>query len=188
MSDPVSIPAQATGAALTDRFRPPWTARSVQVAALIMLLGVVFWVRDRWRAAEAPAPAAATSSSTSTGFAPTSTGSPAPDAAREAGVSERRVPATFRFGAGYLGGFFLGWGFRRFLKATTLIAGAGIAGIGLLKWTGWIEADWAGVEEAVRSSLGSLQRGAEGVKEFLTGHLPSATATTVGLFLGFRRR
>ena len=97
-------------------------------------------------------------------------------------------PALLLFGASYLGGFFLGWTFRRFVKTTAIIAGGFILLLGGLKSTGWITLDWAGIETSVTQSLTSLQAGAEGLKQVLMGYLPSAGSGSAGIFFGFRKK
>lgn len=160
--------------------RPPWQAKSVWVALALMLLGGGFWVKNRTQAeppsAKAPSAAAQLSDSVSTGTQS--------DERREWRTS---APATFRFGASYVGGFFLGWTFRRFLKRTLLLSGAAIVLIALGKKLGWLELDGAAMEGHVRHSLAWLQGEAGAFKQFLTGYLPSAGAAGVGAFLGFRR-
>ena len=42
-------------------------------------------------------------------------------------------PALMRFGGSYLGGFFIGWIFRRFVKFAIMLAGGALLIIGLLK-------------------------------------------------------
>jgi uncharacterized membrane protein (Fun14 family) len=149
-----------------------------------MLLGLAFWVRDLRRPPPATIPNPPPASARSLAAQPTEPARPT-TAAPAVGS---RSPATFRFGASYAGGFFLGWGLRRFLKATTLVAGAAVSLLGVLKWTGWIEADWNGLQQEIQQSLTWLHHGVEGLKHLVTGYLPSAGAAATGLFLGFRRR
>lgn len=96
--------------------------------------------------------------------------------------------ALLLFGGSYLGGFFLGWLFRRFVKTAAMVTGGFILLLGILKSTGWITLDWAGIETAVNQSLASFQAGAEGIKQVLTGYLPSAGSGTAGIFFGFRKK
>ena len=97
-------------------------------------------------------------------------------------------PALLRFGGSYLGGFFIGWIFRRFVKTAMFIAGGIILLLGGLKSTGWITLDWAGIETWITQSLTSLQAGADGLKQILMGYLPSAGAGSAGIFFGFRKK
>src|SRR5947208_664587 len=48
-------------------------------------------------------------------------------------------PAVLGIGGSYLGGFFFGWAFRRFLKMTALIMGLLLTCIAVLEDTGWID-------------------------------------------------
>ena len=97
-------------------------------------------------------------------------------------------PALLLFGASYIGGFLLGWLFRRFIKTAVMITGVIILLIGGLKSTGWIDLDWAAIESSITQSLASLKEGAEGLKDILTGYLPSAGSSGAGLFFGFRKK
>ena len=159
--------------------RPPWKAKTVWVALALMLLGGGLWIKDR---TQADSPATTPTKSQLSGSS--STDSP-PSGRHELKPS---APATFRFGASYVGGFFLGWTFRRFLKLTLLLSGAAIALIALGKKLGWFELDWAALEGHVRHSLAWLQGEAGAFKQFITGYLPSAGAAGIGAFLGFRRK
>jgi uncharacterized membrane protein (Fun14 family) len=160
---------------------PPWKAKTVWIALALMLVGGWLWMQDRPQAenpsAPAPTGAAQFSDSSATG---TATGAQ-PELKPSA-------PATFRFGASYLGGFFLGWTLRRFLKVTLLLSGAAMVLIALAKKFGWFELDWAAVEGQVRHSFAWLQGEAGAFKQFITGYLPSAGAAAVGAFMGFRQK
>ncbi|NNE37152.1 MAG: hypothetical protein HKN08_02515 [Gammaproteobacteria bacterium] len=97
-------------------------------------------------------------------------------------------PALLVIGASYIGGFFLGWMFRRFVKTAALITGGIILLIGGLKSTGLIALDWAAIEYSVNHSLSLFQEGAEGFKQILMGYLPSAGSGSAGIFFGFKRK
>ena len=161
--------------------RPPWQAKTVWMALALMLLGGGLWIKDRAAPGNPSAPAPTGESQFSD---PNATGTPS-SGPRKLAPS---APATFRFGASYLGGFFLGWTLRRFLKLTLLLSGAAFVLIALAKKFGWFEVDWAAVEGHVRHSLAWLQGEAGAFKAFVTGYLPSAGAAAVGVFLGFRRK
>lgn len=161
--------------------RPPWQAKSVWVAVVLMLLGGGLWIKERTQA-EPPSAAATSAASQLSDSASTGTRS------GEGRGLESSAPATFRFGASYVAGFFLGWTFRRFLKVTLLLSGAAIVLIALGKKIGWLELDWVAMEGHVRHSLAWLQGEAGAFRQFLTGYLPSAGAASVGAFLGFRRK
>lgn len=103
-------------------------------------------------------------------------------------VADFSSPDVVRFGGSYLGGFFIGWAFRRFLKMAALIAGGSLAGIAVLENTGWIDLDWTSLETQISHGIAAVQRGAEGLKHILSGYLPSTGAGAVGLFFGFRKK
>lgn len=96
-------------------------------------------------------------------------------------------PVAFRLGAGYLGGFFLGWALRKFITLTLLAVGALVALLALFQGLGWFEVNWSAVDEHLEMSLGWVHGQAGSLKTFVTGYLPGAGAATAGLFVGFRR-
>ena len=103
-------------------------------------------------------------------------------------VADLSSPAVAGIGGSYLGGFFIGWAFRRFLKMAMLIAGGLLACIAVLENTGWIDLDWAAVGTQISHSIAAVQRGAEGLKHIFSGYLPSTGAGAAGMFFGFRKR
>jgi uncharacterized membrane protein (Fun14 family) len=103
-------------------------------------------------------------------------------------VADFSSPAMAGIGGSYLGGFFIGWAFRRFLKMAALIAGGLLAGIAVLQETGWIDLDWPAVETQISHGIAAVQQGAQGLKHFLSGYLPSTGAGAVGAFFGFRKK
>jgi uncharacterized membrane protein (Fun14 family) len=155
---------------------PPWKAKSVWIAAVLALLGSFLWIGDH---SKQPPPAASSFSDfgRSGGAAAAEKKNPKPSS-----------PALFRVGVSYVGGFFLGWSLRRFLKATLLLGGAAFALFAVGKRLGWVEIDWASVEGHVRASLAWMQGEAASLRSFLTGYLPSTGAAGLGCFFGFRRK
>ena len=103
-------------------------------------------------------------------------------------VADLSSPAVAGIGGSYLGGFFIGWAFRRFLKMAALIAGGLLAGIAVLENTGWIDLDWTVLETQISHGIAAVHRGAEGLKHILSGYLPSTGAGAAGVFFGFRKK
>lgn len=97
-------------------------------------------------------------------------------------------PAVAQLGGSYLGGFILGWAFRRLLRALAMMAALLVACIALLKTTGWLNLDWPSIESQIVQGFRWLHGEAEGLKNLLTGFLPSAGAAGAGTFFGFRKR
>jgi len=95
------------------------------------------------------------------------------------------APATMTIAGSYLGGFFIGWGARRTLKLTSIIAAIALGVIGLFVSWGW---DGAGAQEWVHSASAWVGESVEGAGRYLIGFLPSATAAGSGGVLGFRRK
>ena len=103
-------------------------------------------------------------------------------------VADLSSPAVAGIGGSYLGGFFIGWAFRRFLKMAALVAGGLLAGIAILENSGWIDLDWTAVETQITRGITTVHRGAEGLKHILSGYLPSTGAGVAGMFFRFRKR
>jgi uncharacterized membrane protein (Fun14 family) len=97
-------------------------------------------------------------------------------------------PAAAQIGASYLGGFLLGWAFRRFLRFAAMLVAVVLACIGVMKASGWIDVDWSALEAQIRRTVQWLHGEAEGLRNVLTGFLPSAGAAGAGSFFGFRKK
>ena len=102
-------------------------------------------------------------------------------------VADLSSPAVAGIGGSYLGGFFIGWAFRRFLKMAALFVGGLLTCIAVLEDTGWIDLDWTAVETHISHAIAAAHQGAEGFKHILSGYLPSTGAGAVGMFFGFRK-
>lgn len=103
-------------------------------------------------------------------------------------MSDIVSPALARFGGSYLAGFFIGWAFRRFVKLVVVIGAFTLAGMALMKNVGWLTTDWDELQRHSTHNLAAIQHGAEGVKQFLTGYLPSAGAAAAGVFFGIQEK
>jgi uncharacterized membrane protein (Fun14 family) len=97
-------------------------------------------------------------------------------------------PSIAQIGGSYLGGFLIGWAFRRFLRIAAMLVAAVLAGIAAMKATGWIDVDWSELERQVSQTVQWLQGEAAGLKNVVTGFLPSAGAAGAGSFFGFRKK
>lgn len=97
-------------------------------------------------------------------------------------------PAMAQIGGSYLGGFLIGWAFRRFLRVAAMLVAVGLACVAAMKATGWIDVDWSQLEAQLSGALQWLHGEAEELKKVLTGVLPSAGAAGAGTFFGFRKK
>lgn len=97
-------------------------------------------------------------------------------------------PAVAQIGGSYLGGFLIGWAFRRFLRIAATLAAVAFACMAALKATGWIDVDWSAVEAQISRTVQWLHGEAAGLKNVLSGILPSAGAAGAGTFFGFRKK
>jgi len=93
-----------------------------------------------------------------------------------------------QLGGSYLAGFIIGWAFRRFLRIAAMLAAVGLAVMAVMKGTGWIDVDWSALEAQVGRTVQWLHGEAEGLRNMLTGVLPSAGAAGAGSFFGFRKK
>jgi uncharacterized membrane protein (Fun14 family) len=95
------------------------------------------------------------------------------------------APGTMAVTGSYLGGFFIGWGARRTIKITSIVAGIVLAVIGLFVSWGW---DGSTAQSLVNSTTAWLGENVEGAGRYLVSLLPSATAAGAGGILGFKRK
>jgi len=103
-------------------------------------------------------------------------------------LSNMMSPALASAGGSFLGGFLLGWAFRKTLKLALLVTISLLALIAILKTTGWIHLDWTLIQADVNRTLDWDRGKAQGVKEVLTGYLPAAGAGGAGVFFGLRKK
>lgn len=103
-------------------------------------------------------------------------------------LSDMMSPALARGGASFLGGFLVGWAFRKTLKIALIITLSLAALVAILKTTGWIHLEWNLIESDVNRTLNWAQGQAQSMKEVAIGYLPSAGAGVAGAFFGFRKK
>ncbi len=165
-----SAPTQA-------RRRPIWKARSLLIALILVVLGLLTWTRTpSGQAPQAGAPAGGSALAESS-----------PAQAGSSTAAKPKSPALFRFGVSYIAGFFFGWLCRKSIKVGLIAAGAAAAAIAVARHTGFIDLDWASLQAHVTQSLAWLHGELGAIKHLLTGYLPSAAAGCVGIFMGARR-
>ena len=150
----------------------PWRARTVHLALFFVVVGLGFWVRDVAKGPPSPAPGQAAASSEQ----PVSGGG---------WDFSRPVPGYVRLCASYIGGFFIGWAFRRFIRLALALVALAVLVVGIGKYAGW---DTAPAETKVKERATWVQHEAATARDYLKHLLPSATAGAVGVFLGFRRK
>ena len=150
----------------------PWRARTVLLALLVVVAGLGFWVRDVAKGSPSPAPAHVATSA---------------EQAASGGSWDftRPVPGYVRVCASYIGGYFIGWAFRRFIRLALSLAALAVLLVGVGKYAGW---NVAPAETRVKESATRVQHAAAAAKDHLKGLLPSTSAGAVGAFLGFRRK
>lgn len=157
---------------LAKNFRPPWKAKSMWIALAMVVLGGGLYLKD-------PGNSGTVAKETRT---VTATDQATPSSA------DAHFPAPFRLGVSYMGGFLIGWGFRRFIRLSVSVSLAALAVVTLGRNLGWIDLDWTMLEGQVRQTTAWIQGEAGTFKDFLESYLPSAGTAGVGAFLGFRRK
>lgn len=103
-------------------------------------------------------------------------------------LSDMMSPALARGGASFIGGFLVGWAFRKTLKIALLITLSLAALVAILKTTGWIHLEWNLIQSDVNRTLDWARGQAQSLKEVAVGYLPSAGAGVAGAFFGFRNK
>jgi uncharacterized membrane protein (Fun14 family) len=97
----------------------------------------------------------------------------------------RPVPGYVRICASYIGGFFIGWAFRRFIRLALALVALVVLLVGLGKYVGW---NTSSAENEVKAKASWVRHEATAATDYLRGLLPSTSAGAVGAFLGFRRK
>jgi uncharacterized membrane protein (Fun14 family) len=95
------------------------------------------------------------------------------------------LPGLMIAGASYIAGYCVGWGARRAIKITAIVAGIALALVALLVHFG---VDGSAAEHWISASAGWVGQQVEGAESHLLTLLPSAGAAGTGAFLGFRRK
>jgi len=150
----------------------PWRAKTVLLALFVVVVGFGFWARDIARGRPPPAPARVTAP----GGRPASAGG---------WDFSRPFPGYARICASYIGGFSIGWAFRRFIRLALALAALAVLLLGVGKYAGW---NVAPAETGVKERAKWVQHEAAAASDYLKHWLPSASAGAVGAFLGFRRK
>jgi hypothetical protein len=151
----------------------PWRAKTFLAAAAAALIGLGLWFSDAMKSHPVAGP----------GITASDTGSPEAHGAQS--NWSKPVPGYVRVCVSYIGGFLLGWVFRRFIKMAVAGAVLIIALLALGRYVGW---DTTRAQEDVKRGGAWVQQEATEARDYLKGRLPSAAAGGTGIFFGFRRR
>jgi uncharacterized membrane protein (Fun14 family) len=107
-----------------------------------------------------------------------------PEQGSAASWLQQYAPATTTLAASFLGGYFIGWGAKRTLRVTAVVAAVVLGFVGLLAKFG---IDASAMESWINASVGWVGDNLDEAQRYLTAFLPSATAAGAGGVLGFRR-
>ena len=167
------IRARSFVEALISGRNAPWRAKSVLLALMVVIVSGGLWIRGALKK-QFTAPEQNTTATTVTNTPPA-----------QASKVNQPLPLTLRAGLSYIGGFLIGWTFRRFVRLAVVLTAMVILLIGLCKYAG---CDTGATQVKVKESSMLLQREAKAARDYLKHLLPSASAAAVGTFLGFRRK
>jgi len=188
------------------RNQPKWHKGLLGVMVVLAVVGIVGQVRAKLSKPRIVERTETTTSSSNNATAPANSRgfisqdntsqAPAPAAADRVPTEPaenddlftRISPHATRLGIGYIAGFVVGWVFRFFLKAMmtiTLIVGGLFAA---LSYFNVGNVDLTPAKQQYDSAMHWAGDQASKLKDAAMAHLPSGAATTVGAFLGFRRR
>jgi len=150
----------------------PWRAKTVHLALFVVMVGLGFWLHDAAKGPPLPARVGVTTL--------------AHEAASGGGWDfARPVPGYVQVFASYIGGFFIGWALRRFLRLALAVGTLALLLVGLGKYAGW---NTSPAETDVKERAVWVRHEATVTKDYLKGLLPSTSAAALGTLLGLRRR
>ena len=166
-----SVKARSFVEALISSPNAPWRAKSVLLALIVVLAGGALWIRTALKGQPA--------------VQQQNTMTSANNQSNQNSSFNQRLPLTVRAGLSYIGGFLIGWTFRRFIRIAVALTGLVLLLVGLGKYAG---CDIAPTQAKVKEGSAFVQREAKVAREYLKRLLPLASAGAVGTFLGFRRK
>ena len=171
-----------------------WRSPLVKLALVVALAGAGLWVYGAATRAERPAVVTAGGgggSGLAVGLQGVAAGGVTGGGAAAAGprLAESAGPKLAGGGVSFVGGYGLGWLFRRFLKLAAILTGLGVAGVAGLSMTGVLsDDDTAKVRAQLARGGGWVREHGGELRERATAVLPSSAAALGGLAFGFRRR
>lgn len=95
-------------------------------------------------------------------------------------------PMFVKGGFSFFVGFCIGYALRAFFKISAIVLGVIFLALLGLQQVGFVEIDWAALSDAWDVLVERLSGEFGGIREFLTGSLPSAALAGLGLFTGFQ--
>ena len=96
-------------------------------------------------------------------------------------------PAAFRLGLGFFLGFCIAYALRAFFKICLVSIGLIVLVFVGLQYAGVVAVDWAALQTHYDRVAPWLAEQTAGLRQFITGYLPSSGTAALGLFTGFRR-
>ncbi|MGH7242950.1 MAG: FUN14 domain-containing protein [Phycisphaerales bacterium] len=150
-------------------------SKSLWLAFLITLAGGAWWAYSAaTREVTGPTPSA-TSSLVDSAPAAQNTSSATPP------------PASFRYGASFIGAFLIAYVLKKVIKSVLFIAALLIAAIVTLKYFGFMSYDWSSARHQVEQGVGFARDEGEKYRTLVMGYLPSGLAAGAGAIFGARR-
>ncbi|MBX3385011.1 MAG: FUN14 domain-containing protein [Phycisphaeraceae bacterium] len=167
----------------------------LSAAVLAMLIGTVWWVAWPGEAGGGGGGAGKGAGGTNAPVSGLVSMSDTGDADRETGrvdgtrADDRRgAPLAFRMGLSFFVGFAVAFALRSVLTMAIVVVGFAFLLLFGLQYAGVIDVSWESISGGFDSAQAWMWGQVESVRAFAKGVLPSATAATVGLIAGWRRK
>jgi uncharacterized membrane protein (Fun14 family) len=96
-------------------------------------------------------------------------------------------PALVKGGFGFLLAFCLGYVFRVFARLSTLFVGLFLLGVLGLSYVGFVEVHWEVAQAWFDRAMDTFREQSAGFQTFVASSLPTAGASAVGFFTGFKK-
>jgi len=98
------------------------------------------------------------------------------------------APWMTRVGVGFIGAFIVGWLFRAFIKLMTMMTIVVVLLLGGLNYFRVIDIDFKKAEEQYATASAWVTDQAGKARDAIMAHIPASMSSTLGMFLGFRRK
>jgi uncharacterized membrane protein (Fun14 family) len=100
-------------------------------------------------------------------------------------MSELAVPFIYQLGTGGIGGFIVGYAFKKLMKLVAIIAGLFFAALIYLGYQGIISINYGKLEESARNLLGVSGQATQWFLPIIL-HLPFFSTFIIGFLLGMK--
>lgn len=164
----------------------PWQWVALSVAAAVTLLGAGLMIFTS-SPSEANGQARGQDVGMAGGFLPNDADPTEPGDEAELTDSDVISPAIFRLGFSFVVGFAVAYALRTFVKISVVAIGVFVLGLFGLQYLGVVEVHWDALSGHYDSARDYLAAQTSSMKDFMTGHLPSAGSALAGMAIGFKK-